>query len=133
VLRKLNGVEEGGTLRRSPRDRKRTEVGAVTFQSRYVLQEMGVADSVKRVDAEADAGNVALRYVEGGDSAKARHVFLRRAEPRLVAEHQNVGSTVDENDRVRIRFGAKRPVGGAKRFDPDALESVHRRWKVLFG
>lgn len=74
--------------------------------SGHVFQEMGVADIVKSVDSKADADHEfslqsALDEITG---SQAGRVFLRRAQARFIASHENIGASIHDDERIRTHL-----------------------------
>ena len=58
------------------------------------------------------------------DRGNTRHVFEGCSKPGLIAAHETVRSTVDEDDRIEIQFPHKFAIPREKRFYTHAVERI---------
>ncbi len=118
-------VEVGLGFRRPRRNGEGPEVPAIPIEGGEVFEDVGVADAVKGIDAEAETDNEPVDIIEGGNGGKAGHVLFGRTEPGFITAQQNVGTPIDEHDGIDTEMGNEVPIGVAQRPDSNARKGVH--------
>src|SRR5260370_21720855 len=111
----VNEVKKSGGFGSVALQRKCTKKPTITCQSRHVLQERMVGDTVIMIHSETDCREDSLITCHLADGDDRYGVLDNGAETRLVAEDYTVGAAIDQQHQSDLVMVHDPAIGSAQR------------------